>query len=367
MSRQWLRAALIRFVLFSVLLLIFTDQQSGSLARAAWQQPVGGPASPDAQVSLEVVTKQIDPSTAAGEIATKDSSLRIIVPKGAAGELLRLELKPLPPTATTLYHIVKRFEINAYATNRGDAPVTQFQKDVELRWTYTDEELAGLDMRGLRMLYFDEAASEWVPLPGSVDFETKTVIANTNHFSMIGGGSVPEISGPGGVLGFQTDLHSGSATFSYPIELPPAPGGFQPSLNLVYNSASVDEMQNDRDTGSWVGTGWSMHFGRISHNRLEGKYYLELNGAGYELVQDTGGIWHTKPESYLKVFFASEFFAGSWAGSWEVTDKDGTKYEFANTDDSRQVYWFGAYLQDYYRFDLNRVVDVHGNEMIVKY
>jgi hypothetical protein len=99
----------------------------------------------------------------------------------------------------------------------------------------------------------------------------------------------------------QVNLHSGAATFSYPLELPPGPGGFQPRIELTYNSASVDEMKNKRDMGSWVGIGWNLQLGRISLDTLGKKYYLELNGASYELVALDETNYKTNPDQYFKI------------------------------------------------------------------
>jgi hypothetical protein len=42
----------------------------------------------------------------------------------------------------------------------------------------------------------------------------------------------------------QVDLNSGQVTYTYPLDLPPGPGGLTPTLNLAYSSGSVDESHN---------------------------------------------------------------------------------------------------------------------------
>ena len=43
---------------------------------------------------------------------------------------------------------------------------------------------------------------------------------------------------------FQTDLYTGKATFSYPIEVPPGRAGIEPKINLTYSSY---------DNNNWCG------------------------------------------------------------------------------------------------------------------
>ncbi len=50
----------------------------------------------------------------------------------------------------------------------------------------------------------------------------------------------------------------GSFTYSYPMSVPPAPGGLEPQLGLNYDSGSVDgQTAQVQVQSSWVGDGWS--------------------------------------------------------------------------------------------------------------
>ena len=93
------------------------------------------------------------------------------------------------------------------------------------------------------------------------DRDTRKLTGTTDHFSYYGEQANPTISGPGRVMAYQVDLHSGAATYSYPIELPPGQGGFTPSLTLNYNSGVADAMKNKHNPrlskSAYGGEKWS--------------------------------------------------------------------------------------------------------------
>jgi RHS repeat-associated protein len=60
------------------------------------------------------------------------------------------------------------------------------------------------------------------------------------------------------------DLSAGSLTYSYPLEVPPGPGGLTPPLQLGYTSGAVDENHNPQAPAGWVGEGWDLSLGSIS-------------------------------------------------------------------------------------------------------
>jgi len=131
------------------------------------------------------------------------------------------------------------FELNAKETTTGKA-VTTFQKDLEISVNHESEELGAIDINSLQLFYLNEKTKQWVPAGVlKYDAKTKKGVTKINHFSHYGEMANPLTAGPGRIMATQVDLQAGSLTFNYPIELPPGPGGFQPKLNLNYNSASV--------------------------------------------------------------------------------------------------------------------------------
>ena len=167
----------------------------------------------------------------------------------------------------------------------------------------------------------------------------------------------PLVNGPGRVLASQIDLHSGAATFSYPLELPPGPEGFQPQLELTYNSASVDEMKNKRDVGSWVGTGWELHLGRISLDLLNKIYYLDFNGLSYKLVTADGVNFRTNPDQNYMITRSGN--------TWEMRDRGGNYYRFGGDANHNSEQFLTN--STYYRWDLSLMRDPNGNEATVSY
>jgi YD repeat-containing protein len=60
---------------------------------------------------------------------------------------------------------------------------------------------------------------------------------------------------------------NGAFAWSYPIDIPQAPGGFDPDLALSYSSASIDGRTSGNNTqGSWIGDGWSLDPGYIERS-----------------------------------------------------------------------------------------------------
>ncbi len=60
---------------------------------------------------------------------------------------------------------------------------------------------------------------------------------------------------------------SGAFTYSYPISVPPVPGGLAPQVSLGYNSQAVDGLTSStNDQASWIGDGWDYQPGYIERD-----------------------------------------------------------------------------------------------------
>ena len=70
-----------------------------------------------------------------------------------------------------------------FSTTIGGVAVEVFEKPVTLKFTYTAEQVEGLDEDSLTANYWDEIFLEWIPLPTVVDTENKIVTAFTTHFT----------------------------------------------------------------------------------------------------------------------------------------------------------------------------------------
>ena len=188
-------------------------------------------------------------------------------------------------------------------------------------------------------------------------------------------------------------LSSGALDYSYPLSLPPGPGGLTPPLNLSYSSGSVNESHNVQGAASWVGQGWSMNLGSISWSQqnvtsgvgtvtLENSWSInDPNGLSGQLIPPditaktdaptipamnslpSQYIWHTSPESHAKVQEVN--FNGS--PCWHVWLPNGTMEEFGCVDETRQsaVDANGAF--NAYRWDVDLITDRYGNQIRIHY
>ncbi|WP_245712858.1 RHS repeat-associated core domain-containing protein [Micromonospora nigra] len=213
---------------------------------------------------------------------------------------------------------------------------------------------------------------------------------------------------------------AGAFTYSYPITLPPAASGLAPSVALSYDSSSVDgQTVATNAQASWVGDGWSsprsfieQSFascqddpgGTASPVKTYDRCYdgpvltMSLDGSSTSLVWDQAkSVW--KPESDNGEVVTKVPTGANGTGTedtyyWRVKLRDGTVYEFgrnrlpgwatgkAETKSVDTVPVYSPHSGDpcydsagfsasvctmAYRWNLDHVVDVHGNAMAYYY
>ncbi|MDT0269169.1 RHS repeat-associated core domain-containing protein [Streptomyces sp. DSM 44915] len=208
---------------------------------------------------------------------------------------------------------------------------------------------------------------------------------------------------------------SGGFAWSYPIEVPGTPGGLVPDLALSYSSQDVDgRTAATNNQANWVGDGWTLSPGFIERRYIaceEDKgsgavnpahpvgdlcwkrhnATLVLNGSASELVRDdASGAWRKKNDDGTRIELLTGAENGDDNGEhWRVTDPDGVRYHFGlhrlpgwsegdrTTDSTWTVPVFGnhpdepchagqfseAWCQQGWRWNLDYVVDPHGNAM----
>lgn len=163
---------------------------------------------------------------------------------------------------------------------------------------------------------------------------------------------------------FQTDLFSGSAGYSYKIDVPPGTNGLAPKLSVSYNSHSA------KGKAGWVGSGWDIPLSYVQRDieytrkdTSDDTFDLFLEGAKHDLVLvGADSRYHTKVESYLKI--ERKTGAPNQRGEyWVVTEKDGTEYRFGYNPDSENMVRatdtsFTPYV---WRWSLDRIKDTNGN------
>ena len=185
-------------------------------------------------------------------------------------------------------------------------------------------------------------------------------------------------------------LSSGGLEYSYPLHLPPGPGGSTPPLTLSYSSGSVNESHNVQAATTWVGEGWNLGLGSITWsqenvtpggtNREENVWHItDPNGISGQLIPPDMNvstsapqvpssipaqfIWHTAPESHARVQEVS--FNGS--PCWHVWLPDGTLEEFGCTNDARESAQDASGNFNPYAWNLNLIVDRNGNQIRINY
>jgi len=164
---------------------------------------------------------------------------------------------------------------------------------------------------------------------------------------------------------------SGSFCYSYPIELPSGTNGMAPSLSIEYSSAGGNGILGIgfRLTGLPVierDASYPITFTGSDHYTLDGQKLI------FDSLGPTEKKFHLEREDYSKIqaFLESDpstpINDPNDAGTfWVVTKKDGTKYFFGQTDDSRIDAIGKNGLPRFWA--LNKVQDVHGNYWEVDY
>ena len=180
------------------------------------------------------------------------------------------------------------------------------------------------------------------------------------------GGSIGQGAGLSPLLGesFQTDLATGAATVSVPIVVPPGRKNMQPNLALSYSSNNPNGI---------CGVGWGLTQSSVQRSTKKGAptyddntdtFVFASSGSSGELVP----INEDKTEFRQKIetAFMKYLYNGT---SWTVYDKNGTKYTFGETGDSKisdpeeddpaKTRIFAWYL--------TAVEDIHGNKINFDY
>ena len=214
---------------------------------------------------------------------------------------------------------------------------------------------------------------------------------------------------------WQVAAQTGAFTWQYPLRVPPAVAGPSPQLGLAYNSASTDgRTASSNNQTSWVGEGFDLSAGYIErayrsctddgHDEAGAQKYdlcwhsdnatMNFGGRAGELVKKSANEWRLKQDDGTRVERRTGGFnSDDNKEYWVVTTTDDTRYFFGkgkreseaadaeNTGSSWEVPVFGddkdepchkdtfkdSRCQQTWRWNLDYVVDVHGNSMTYYY
>jgi RHS repeat-associated protein len=201
--------------------------------------------------------------------------------------------------------------------------------------------------------------------------------------------------------------NSGDFNWTYPMRVPPALGGPAPTVGLAYSSSAVDgRMAASNNQPSLIGEGFDFSPGFIerryrscARDRLAGannttdtgdqcwatdNAVMSMSGHSGELIRN-GSRWHLRADDGIRVERRTGGGNGDNDGEWWVaTTTDGTQYWFggraaANSTLTVPVYgnhagepchattFAASWCRQAYRWQLDHVVDTHGNTMTYSY
>jgi hypothetical protein len=205
---------------------------------------------------------------------------------------------------------------------------------------------------------------------------------------------------------WDVSARTGDFTWSYPLRVPPAPGGLEPDLALSYSSASIDGWTSaTNNQPSWAGDGWDLNpgfvertYGGCSDDKegsTAGQQVGDLcwrsdnatasyAGGGGMLIPGANG-WRAKRDDGSRI----ERLTGSGNGDdngeyWKITAVDGTQYFFGSRPDAKSTWTVPVFGDDEsepchratfdaswcpqaWRWNLDKIVDSHGNTILLQY
>lgn len=283
----------------------------------------------------------------------------------------------------------------------------QFDKDITIALRYDSTALPyGYTADDIYTFFYNEQTRMWQQVErDSVDTQNQIVYSRTNHFTDYINGvlKVPESSDamaytPTSIKDLKAAdplegitlmtppeaNNQGTANLTYPLTIPAGRRGMQPQLAVNYNSAG----------GSGIlGLGWSLPVSEICVDTRRGvpQFVDTLESETYALdgevlvtaYTDNNGLLHLNKPAYAtpwrpRVTSGQLQFYPRVEGAfrrivrhgtttadyyWVVTDKNGTKYFYGDSDASRLKDPHGNIA----RWCLSRVIDTYGNEMYYTY
>jgi len=266
-----------------------------------------------------------------------------------------------------------------------------FEEPVTLTYTYTPQEIEGINEATLHFVYLNPDSNKFEAIPSKVDAVAMQMTAVLTHFSTYGvagdtfGWMTPSIDA------FSVAEARGQATYSYPIPVPTGAGGMAPQLTLNYNSGIVNgQVGKDATDAGWVGLGWTLDTGQITSMKEDfSEISVSFNGTSERAYRAADGTYHTRHQTQLKIEridiqnelpapSGCQFTNTSGAYRWKVTDQNGTAYyfgtEYSNGERVRgstlsYLHFVSSFGNSWNMraYKLYRVEDVYGNRMEIGY
>ncbi|MCP2353298.1 RHS repeat-associated protein [Nonomuraea thailandensis] len=207
---------------------------------------------------------------------------------------------------------------------------------------------------------------------------------------------------------WDVSAHTGDFTWSYPLRVPPAPGGLEPGLTLGYASSVVDgRTSTANNQTSWVGEGWDLSAGFVERQyggcsdddmggttppktgdlcwRSDNAFVSYPGGSGRLVRNDADGVWRLEGDDGSRIERLTGADNGDADGEhWKITTLAGVQYFFGSRrasasawtvpvfgDDAGEPCHAAAFAASYcaqaWRWNLDKVVDPHGNVIVYTY
>ncbi|MFD7065204.1 RHS repeat domain-containing protein [Streptomyces sp. NPDC059906] len=268
------------------------------------------------------------------------------------------------------------------------------------------------------------------PIAARNDTDRQTLTANAVSLPSSGMTVLAAVAETGGEKGdykatslapsatWSTNLNTGDFTWSYDMPVPDVPGDLVPEVGLDYASGTIDgRTGTTNNQGSWAGDGFDLSSGFIERRykpcwddgekNADGNKpgdlcwsydnaYLSFNGKGGELVPAGGDEFKLKQDDGTRITRLTGTDRGNGDNDgehWRLTTPVGTRYYFGyhrlpgwtdgkeTTDSTWTVPVFGnntgepchasdfagSWCQQAWRWNLDYVVDTHGNTMSYHY
>ncbi|WP_433379313.1 RHS repeat-associated core domain-containing protein [Actinoplanes sp. CA-142083] len=208
---------------------------------------------------------------------------------------------------------------------------------------------------------------------------------------------------------WQVSTQTGDFSWSYPLRVPPAPGGQEPELALSYASSAVDGRTSaTNNQASWIGDGWSLSPGFVERSYRPcadddagdvtppkagdlcwGSWNATASyggGAGMLIRDESTKVWHNRSEDGSRIELLTGAANGDDDGEyWKITTLDGTQYFFGSRPETKSAWTVPVFGDDTgepchssagfaashcaqaWRWNLDKVVDRNGNMMVYTY
>ncbi|MCL2448739.1 MAG: hypothetical protein FWD17_07330, partial [Polyangiaceae bacterium] len=260
----------------------------------------------------------------------------------------------------------------------------KFKKPIKITLPYDARALRhGARERQIFSFFYDEPHGKWTRIGRYGSPQDGALTSLTEHFTdfinatiAIPDESAPQSFNPNDMKGARLgdpaaglDLIAppqansfGTATLSYPLELPPGRNGIEPKLAFTYNQARGD---------GWLGVGWDL---RLSSIEIDTRFGVPQYTGNETYLLDGEQLTPSPAGNNLYVRRVEGRFdqiqrnidGNSCVTSWTVTSKSGTIFQYGGA---------GATLSDphanttcrNFRWHLTSVTDTYGNGLSITY